>query len=152
MKWIIIALSGFGGLAILIAGIVVGLDRYKIFRMGIHTQGKVVEQIREVTAMDPLSSGRRSTHYAAPVTVITYTPVIEFQIESGENVRFHSTVSSQDPGNMPVGAVVDVVYDSSDPSNAQTVTLYQLLLTPLVMIVLGLVLALGAARSIFVDD
>jgi hypothetical protein len=49
---------------------------------------------------------------------------------------------------MPVGAVVDVVYDSTDPSKAQTGTLYQLLLTPLVMIVLGLVLTLGAARSI----
>lgn len=152
MKWIIIALSGFGGLAILIAGIVEGLDRYQLFRMAIRTQGKVVEQIRKVTAMDPFSSSRRSTHYAEPVTVITYTPVIDFQIESGDKVRFHSKVSSQDPENIPVGAAVDVAYDSSDPSKAQIGTLYQLLLTPLVMIVLGLVLTLGAARSIFVDD
>lgn len=124
-----------------------GLDRYHIFRMGIRTQGKVVEQVREVTAMNPFrpqQSRHSSSHNAEPVPVISYTPVIEFQIESGEKIRFHGKVSSQDPENMPVRTAVDVVYDSNDPSKAQTGTLYQLLLTPLVMIGMGLFVILAA--------
>ena len=49
MKWVVILLSGIGGLAVLVAGVVVGLERYQLSRTGIRAQGKVVEQIREVT-------------------------------------------------------------------------------------------------------
>ena len=152
MKWIAISLSGIGGLTVLVAGIVIGLERYHLSRAGIRAQGKVVEQIREVsTPSEPIEHKQVTGTRAPPPTVVSYTPVIEFQTEQGAKVRFRSTLSSQSSTDMPVGATVDVVYSSSDPSKAQVGTPSQFLATPLFMIGIGLFFLLAAVKNLFSD-
>lgn len=150
MKWVVILLSGIGGLAVLVAGVVVGLERYQLSRTGIRAQGKVVEQIREVTTpSEPIEHKSVTSTRAPPPTVVSYTPVIEFQTEAGVKVRFRSAVTSQSSTDMPVGAVADVVYYSSDPSKAQVGTPSQFLATPLFMIGIGLFFVVVAVRNFF---
>ncbi|MGK5083637.1 hypothetical protein WDW37_10060 [Bdellovibrionota bacterium FG-1] len=54
MKWVVALLSGFGGLLVFVTGVFLGLERYHLYRTGIHTKGKVVEQHREVSTPENL--------------------------------------------------------------------------------------------------
>ena len=153
MKWILALLFGVGGLAVLIAGIAVGLERYKLYRTGVHAQGKVVEQIRTETKVDPFSADNPKGFHTQQTnrTVITYHPVVEFQTASGAKVRFQDNAGSQNSLEMATGTAVDVIYDSSNPANARIGTLSQMALQPLFMILAGIVLSVIGVRGFFRD-
>jgi len=152
MKWVLGLLFGFGGLAVLAAGIAVGLERYQLFRTGTHAQGRVVEQIKTETPKDllnPNPKGFRTQQTGQNIT--TYNAVVEFQTAAGEKVRFRNSLSSQDSLENAMGAAVNVIYDARNPATAQIGTLSELLLQPLFMILAGIFFSAMAVRAFFRD-
>ena len=64
-----------------------------------------------------------------------YTPVIEFEDQSGNNHAFKSKVNSQ--YDWPVGREVKVLFNPADPDEARVGTLYQLWFAPLGLLGMG---------------
>jgi hypothetical protein len=152
VKWILALLFGVGGLAVLAAGIAVGLERYKLFRGGTHAQGRVVEQIRTETKKDPFAADHPGFHTEQTNrTVVTYHPVVEFQTAGGEKRRFQDTGGSQNPLELATGTAVDVLYDSGNPASARIETLSQMALQPLFMIAAGILLCVLGVKGFFGD-
>lgn len=153
MKWIWSLAFGIGGLAVLAAGLALGFERYKLYRTGIHAQGKVVEQLKTETQRDPFNVDPKGFRTQQTMrTVTTYNPVVEFQTASGQKLRFRDDVSSQNSLETAAGTVVDVVYDPGNPANARIGRpLSQIALHPLLMILAGIVFAAFAVRGLFRD-
>jgi len=136
MKWIVLLICSAIGLPALIGGAAWLLKRYPLYANGIHTQGVVVESYESYS-----SSGGRMRGQEPPGVSVSYYPVVEFQIEEGEKIRFEgSTGSLGTPDyNEQVGSKVEVIYDRRNPHNAQIYTFSQFWLGPLVITIVGLV-------------
>ena len=196
MRWILMVTFGIGGLAVLVAGMQLGIERYQLYRTGFHARGKVVELVEHYLKGHDSSFSSHGTY--TPSRSIYY-PVVEFRTKGGEKVRFRGGEGSQDSRKytndlkltpraldadeqkalddhygtsdnsaevivgtsdgvknsvftITLGATVDVIYDSRNPSDAQIGTLNQVFLRPLIMTVLGFSFVAFAIRALFVDD
>jgi len=133
MKWVVLVLFGGMGLGTLVAGLVWGAKRAALFRNGLPTHGKVVENY----ASCPVYEGEYQR--------VSYYPVVEFQTPNGETFRFKGSTGSSSP-EFATGARVRLRYNPKDPSQAQLVGFFHFWLGPLALTIPGLLvffLALG---------
>ena len=72
-------------------------------------------------------------------------PVVEFKTNQGETIRFEGQSTSPPPVK---GAIVPVLYDSSDPKNARINTFVDRWLFPMLFTPLGLVMLLFAGYQL----
>jgi hypothetical protein len=85
--------------------------------------GNVVELTTRVT-----TSGRASM----------ICPIVEFTAPSGEKIRFTSDFGSR-PAGHKIGQSVNVRYDPVDPQQAEIESAMTLWLTPLIMVIMGII-------------
>jgi hypothetical protein len=78
----------------------------------------------------------------------TYAPVVKFQTPDGKNIQFQSSTSSNPPG-FSVGQTVPVLYNRSNPQEAQVDSFVQLWLLPTVFGGFGIIF-MGVGATIFV--
>ncbi len=81
---------------------------------------------------------------------ILYKPFVSFQTENGELIEFASKTSSY-PASYSIGENVSVLYDPSDPYNAQLNSFSSLWFGILIFFVVGISF-MGAGLSMFITE
>lgn len=135
MKWLLLLLFGGVGLALLIYGATLLLDRYALIDSGQRAEGTVVEQYHSRSTYRDERTNRN-------IVETYYYAVVEFRAANGDAVRFRGATGSRTP-EYEIGAVVEVLYDPVQPHEALILTFSEYWLWPLVSTVLGLVFLFG---------
>lgn len=112
------------GLALIIGGGFWGFRRYAFLRRSNHTQGTVVDQLVE----DSVEHSK------------FFYPVVEFRTDGGETVRFRGGAGNAGGPLIQTGTTVVVLYDPSNPSEAQINSFVQYWLGPIGLTVWGAVI------------
>lgn len=142
IPWVLLA--GFGGVgACILSGGLVWTARHLRLTTasGRIAEGRVVDQRKEYVTLnfknnasqrDPLRFDNRTR-----ASWIRYHPVVEFQTEGGEQVRFEGRIYGSEKPMIPTGSSVRIYYDPSRPSNAFIGSFMEAWLGPLVVSLVG---------------
>jgi hypothetical protein len=121
----------------------IGLTLYRrnqhLQRYGLRAEGTVTQLIRGVT--------RNSDGFGQNVN---YTPEFRFQDEAGLTHTVRSR-SGSNPSPFKVGQQVKVLYEPSKPSTAEIDSFGQMFLVPVIFMILGPGLIIGAAIFLWIQ-
>ncbi|MEH6630357.1 MAG: DUF3592 domain-containing protein [Halopseudomonas aestusnigri] len=120
------------GIAMLVVGFFWANITSEFISSAQHTTGEVIELVRERS-----SSGSSSTSRSSYV----YRPRVQFTSHKGEEIQFQSSVGSN-PASFYRGEIVEVLYQETDPYNAQINSFSSLWFGPLLVSFIGGIFAL----------
>lgn len=144
MKWLLLFLFSGVGVVLFSYGAVLLFERYDLLNTGEYAEGMVVDNYHS-------RSTYRDERTNENIVETYYFAVVEFQTDSGETVRFRGATGSRTP-EYENGTVVQVLYDTAQPSEAQIVTFSEFWLWPLVATGLGLFFLLGGIGGYHLAD
>ncbi|HVR84634.1 MAG TPA: DUF3592 domain-containing protein [Planctomycetota bacterium] len=141
IQWVLLAVVGGAGACILTVALFRTAKHYLLTTAsGRVTEGKVVDQHKEYVTLTHSSRNRDDSLFQSTgrSSWVRYHPVVEFQPEEGNPVRFQGKVYGTEKPMIATGAPVRVYYEPGNPSNACIGTFSELWLRPLAMSLAGL--------------
>jgi hypothetical protein len=121
----------------LIMGLCFGLSSFALLGGAVWTffsqQRKMENRVTAVGSVVELTTRVTTSGRASMIC-----PIVEFTAPSGEKIRFTSDFGSR-PAGHKIGQSVNVRYDPVDPQQAEIESAMTLWLTPLIMVIMGII-------------
>jgi hypothetical protein len=121
----------------LIMGLCFGLSSFALLGGAVWTffsqQRKMENRVTAVGTVVELTTRITTSGRASMIC-----PIVEFTAPSGEKIRFTSDFGSR-PAGHKIGQSVNVRYDPVDPQQAEIESAMTLWLTPLIMVIMGII-------------